>query len=354
MKKDIVSLIVPVYNTSKYLHKCLNSLVKQTYKNIEIIIVNDGSSDNSLDICQEYADFDSRIKIFSKSNEGLQQARKYGLLKISERSPYVMFVDSDDFMDVNAVQEAVNKMDDETDVVLFSYYRYSKLLKKTVQTDLEQVIYKDIFMEKYYKGFFGASTFPVQVWGKLYRKEIFNEVKFYTNFMGEDLCINLQALPKARKMVVVNKPLYYYRFGGGSSKFNPNFIDDYSVIKKIQNDCAKIFNIDEDCYRLINIESSNVFFTFVKSYLSSISDYSQIDYDYIIKKYNGYSFINDAVEYFKDKNLDEIITVDKNKKHVELLCDFDVRKYIDYIVNEIQVENKSIKGKVKRIIKNFI
>lgn len=354
MNKEMVSIIVPVYNTSKYLPKCLDSLINQTYKNIEIIIVNDGSTDNSLDICQECANFDNRIKIFNKVNGGLQQARKFGLSKISTNSSYIMFVDSDDFLEVKAVEESIKMMDDETDVVLFCFYQYSKLLKKVFHLELEPVITHDVFMNKYYKGFFGALAFPVQAWGKLYRKELFDGVEFYNNFMGEDLCINLQTLPKARKMVVLSKPLYYYRFGGGSSKFNSRLIEDYAIIKKVQSEAVKKYGLNEDCYRLINTETANVFFTFVKSYLLTISDYSQIDYEFINKCYNDYSYISDAVEYFENKDINELVKIDNNRKHVELLCTFDAQKYVDYIINEIRIENRSIKNKIIRIIKSVI
>lgn len=354
MKKKTVSIIVPVYNTSKYLPKCLDSLVKQTYQNLEIIIVNDGSTDNSLDICNEYVKNDNRIKVFSKINEGAQQARKFGLSKVSESSHYVMFVDSDDFLSYEAVKEAINNMDDETDVVIFSFYQYSKLINRVCQIDLDHVIYCDEFIKKYYKGFFGALVFPVQVWGKLYRKELFDGIVFYNNFMGDDLCVNLQVLPKARKMVVLNKPLYYYRFGGGTSKFNPRFLEDYSIIKKVQNECAEHYNVEEDCYRLINVETANVFYTYVKSYLYSLNDFSKIDYNFIDSSFKSYDYIKDAVEFLKEKDVNKVAKSESNIKHVILLCNFDAERYANYVIEEIEKEKKSIKYNVKKIIKSII
>ena len=91
-----ISIIVPVYNVSKYLKRSLDSLINQTLKDLEIIIVNDGSTDNSLDICQEYASLDNRIKVISKENGGLSSARNYGLRYVT--SDYVAFIDSDDYV----------------------------------------------------------------------------------------------------------------------------------------------------------------------------------------------------------------------------------------------------------------
>lgn len=354
MEEKMVSIIVPVYNTSKYLPKCLDSLVKQTYQNIEIIIVNDGSTDSSLELCQQYADNDNRIKLYSKKNEGLQLARKSGLSKVSQNSQFIMFVDSDDFISLNAVEESLNHMDDDTDVVLFSFYQYSKLIKKVFEIEVESVILHEDFMSKYYKGFFGALAFPVQVWGKLYRKVLFDDIVFYSNFMGEDLCINLQVLPKARKMVALNRPLYYYRFGGGSSKFNTRFLEDYSIIKKVQNECAERYNIEEDGYRLIHVETANVFYTYIKSYLYCLDDFSKIDINFIDGSYKSYDYIKDAVEFLENKNVNTVAKSESNRKHVTLLCDFDAEQYANFVFEEIKKEKKSIKYKIKRLVKGII
>ena len=92
----LISVVLPVYNVENYLEKCLNSVVKQTYKNIEIIIVNDGSLDSSIDICNKYANKDSRIKVFTKPNGGLSDARNFGIKK--SMGEFITFIDSDDYV----------------------------------------------------------------------------------------------------------------------------------------------------------------------------------------------------------------------------------------------------------------
>lgn len=105
---DLISIIVPVYNVEKYLEHCLNSIINQTYKNLEIILVNDGSTDNSLEICESFKQKDSRIKIITKGNGGLSSARNEGL-KIAKGN-YISFVDSDDWIDADFIKALYNNL----------------------------------------------------------------------------------------------------------------------------------------------------------------------------------------------------------------------------------------------------
>ena len=118
-----VSIIVPVYNVEKYLCQCLESLVHQTLTDIEIICVNDGSTDNSLGILNKYAQLDSRIKVFSQKNQGVSSARNLGLEKVN--GEYITFVDSDDWIELNACEILYNTAQERnTDILLCSYYNY--------------------------------------------------------------------------------------------------------------------------------------------------------------------------------------------------------------------------------------
>ncbi len=118
LMKSKVSILIPVYNTSKYLSKCINSLINQTYKNIEIIAVNDGSTDNSKTLLEKFAEKDSRITVLSQENGGSSMARK----TVLEHSTgdYVMFVDSDDYLDRSTVQECMQSVKKATRIWLFS------------------------------------------------------------------------------------------------------------------------------------------------------------------------------------------------------------------------------------------
>src|SRR5690625_983787 len=133
LKMAKVSIIVPIYNTEKYLRECIESLQNQTYNNIEIILVDDGSIDNSLSISQEYANKDKRIILKSIKNSGVSTARNIGLNLVSGN--YIMFVDSDDWLEKNTVDVAVQKLKEtQSDIIIWSYFKnfYNKELRKSL------------------------------------------------------------------------------------------------------------------------------------------------------------------------------------------------------------------------------
>ena len=126
MGKELISIIVPVYNAEKYLQKCLDSILEQTYQNLEIIIVNDGSTDNSGQICHEYEQKDSRIIYMEKENGGVSDTRNTGLDRMT--GSYVTFVDSDDWLEPNYVQFLYEKLiEHQADIVVGNYTRFSFL-----------------------------------------------------------------------------------------------------------------------------------------------------------------------------------------------------------------------------------
>ena len=183
-----ISIIVPVYNTEKYLNKCLDSLVNQTYKNIEIICVNDESPDNSLSILEEYAKKDSRVRVINKKNAGASEARNTGLSEAS--GEYIMFLDSDDWIETDTCMIALDNMKKHNvDVVMWPYLREyaDKSIKKVIYT--EDVLFEtEEDIKKLHISFAG----PVEaflknpenadalstVWGKLYKKSVIADTKF--------------------------------------------------------------------------------------------------------------------------------------------------------------------------------
>ena len=121
--QELVSVIIPVYNVEKYLSKCLDSIVNQTYNNLQIILVNDGTKDNSLEICQNYQNKDSRIQVINKENGGLSSARNKGLEYAEGK--YCLFVDSDDYVELDLIESAVSKMEEvNADMVVFGFERF--------------------------------------------------------------------------------------------------------------------------------------------------------------------------------------------------------------------------------------
>lgn len=198
--KDLVSVIVPVYNAEKYLVKCLESIVNQTYKNLEIILVNDGSKDNSLSICQEYAKRDARITVFDKTNGGVSSSRNFGIDLSS--GEYVCFFDSDDYVEISFIEKLVNKIGDN-DVCIGGYVaeNYNEegglTTKEEVLLDIERI--DDNFPLQNHKKLFALS---MSLWNKLYRLSLIKE-----NFLrfdekvsfGEDGLFNADFFLLAKK-----------------------------------------------------------------------------------------------------------------------------------------------------------
>ena len=179
MENSLVSVIVPVYNVEKYLKDCLESIINQTYKNIEIILVDDGSKDNSGKICDEFANLDNRIKVIHKENGGLSDARNFGLN--NAHGEWVMFIDSDDYIDITMIDKLIKASFDKELVMcrmlkIYSDGSTSLFYETTLQHlcatpyDLSYVIHDKIHFEK--DGKFVTDCIHCGVWRAIYKRSI--------------------------------------------------------------------------------------------------------------------------------------------------------------------------------------
>ncbi|MGO5130140.1 glycosyltransferase family 2 protein [Mitsuokella jalaludinii] len=228
-----VSIIVPVYKVEKYLSECLDSIIEQTYKNIEIIIVDDGSPDLCPKICDNYAVKDYRIKVIHQDNQGLSGARNIGIQHAT--GDYVVFVDSDDKLKNDFIDKLLKLLiDTKADVAccnfLFSYPQYDKINKIKIKGTLsnDEII-----------NFYTANRTPLflnVVWNKLYKRNLFypyGPLKFKTNRLQEDNFFICDLLDNIQTISIIDMPLYYYRQRSGSimsnlsSKFIHDTIDSY-------------------------------------------------------------------------------------------------------------------------------
>ena len=215
-----ITVIVPVYNVENYLNKCLDSLINQTYKNLEIIVINDGSTDNSGIICQEYAQKDNRIIYIEKENGGLSDARNVGLDKMT--GSYVTFIDSDDWVEPDYVEVLYNKLIEyQADIAIGNYYSYN---------EDEAMYYFRINGESYYEKLYdNISIFEnlydskqmksfslISAWGKLYKAKLFDDIRFDKGKLGEDGYINQKLYLLVQKVIYINQGLYAYRQRSGS------------------------------------------------------------------------------------------------------------------------------------------
>ena len=215
-----ITVIVPVYNVENYLEKCLDSLINQTYKNLEIIVINDASTDNSGEICQEYAQKDNRIVYIEKENGGLSDARNVGLDKMT--GSYVTFIDSDDWVELDYVEILYKKIIEyQADISVGNYYSYN---------EDEETYYFHIYGDSYYeKVYDNISIFEnlyesqemksfalISAWGKLYKAKLFDYLRFDKGKLGEDGYFNQKMYLSVNKVVYLNKGLYAYRQRSGS------------------------------------------------------------------------------------------------------------------------------------------
>lgn len=198
--EELISIIIPVYNVEKYIEKCIHSVMEQTYKNIEIIMINDGSTDNCGKICDEYAKKDNRIKVIHQKNEGVSSARNKGIRECTGK--YIGFVDGDDIIDTDMFEklyESITK--NESDLAICNYYPNKDFCGVDEIIDIETAL--DLILDKdKYKGF---------VVNKLYKKSILKDQKFDEKIdICEDLIFNCQYIIKCCKCSIVNEKLYNY------------------------------------------------------------------------------------------------------------------------------------------------
>ncbi|WP_314434304.1 glycosyltransferase [uncultured Streptococcus sp.] len=215
-----ITVIVPVYNVEHYLNKCLDSLINQTYKNLEIIVINDGSTDNSGIICQEYAQKDSRIIYIEKENGGLSDARNAGLDRMT--SSYVTFVDSDDWIEQDYVEVLYNKLTEyQADVSVGNYYSYNEdegmyYFHINGGSYCEKVFDNVSIFENLYESQEMKSFALISAWGKLYKASLFDYIRFDKGKLGEDGYMNQKLYLLVQKVIYINQGLYAYRQRSGS------------------------------------------------------------------------------------------------------------------------------------------
>lgn len=229
--EELISVIVPIYNVYDYLEKCIESIIHQTYSNLEIILVDDGSDDGCSIICDEYRKLDNRIKVIHKKNEGLSSARNAGL-DIATGS-LISFVDSDDYLELNMLEELKKNMDKyHSDISVCDFYTVRDGIKKGHNfLDNEFVVSgkdKYILLENQYR------ILTVYAWNKLYKRELFNSIRYPHGKLYENSYIICDILNSAKKVSYIIKPLYNYvcRIGSIVNSFSINHFDNISSIEK--------------------------------------------------------------------------------------------------------------------------
>ena len=218
MKEELISVVVPIYIVEKYLRLCLDSLLMQTYTNFEVLMINDGSPDDSANICKEYLAKDRRFQYFEKENGGLSDARNYGIEH--SKGEYITFVDSDDWLKETFLEdlyEAITRTG--ADIALSTYIIYDDF----------QSVYNIPVIGEYYERIWMSDEFIRELpqlemkdnsystsWAKLFKKELFCTIRFPKGKLIEDTRTNIKLFLESSRLVYINKCLYFYRIRGGS------------------------------------------------------------------------------------------------------------------------------------------
>ncbi|MCI8949845.1 MAG: glycosyltransferase [Lachnospiraceae bacterium] len=219
-QEDLISVIVPVYNVERYIRKCLDSILGQTYSNIEVICVDDCSTDFSGRICDEYAEKHSRLKVIHKrENGGLSEARNTGM--DFAKGVYISFIDSDDWVDqtfIECLYEGIKQ--NHADMAQCSYANVTNdcfpLHKDPLLDDNKVLTGKQALMELYSESSVYASVVYTVVWNKLYKRELVSGLKFPEGRMYEDQFFTYKCFQHAKKICVISEKLYCYRESGNS------------------------------------------------------------------------------------------------------------------------------------------
>lgn len=222
-----ISIIVPVYNVEKYLKKCIDSIISQTYKNIEIILIDDGSTDKSGEICDEYASNDNRIIVVHKENGGLSSARNAGI--DMAQGKYLGFVDSDDYIEKDMYETLYkNLVDNDADISvcgIFNCYngnQYIECSEKTFMLLDPKAALSEVLIGK---------RFSVPACNKIYNRNLFNDMRYPVGKLSEDAFITPTLISNSKRVVVDTTPKYYYVHRKGSITSSYFKMKDFDVVE---------------------------------------------------------------------------------------------------------------------------
>lgn len=295
-----ISIVIPVYNVEKYLQECVDSIVKQSYKNIEIILVDDGSKDNSPKLCDELAKTDDRIKVIHKENGGLSSARNAGMKVIT--GDYFVFLDSDDYWtDLDFLKKIVNdKLIMNPDIIIFGYSKDKKLLEEyTRNKDLENQINCDTKKETFRQLILNDKLHS-SACNKLFSSNLLNENTFFIEgICSEDIDWIARMIILANKIMYYDDYIYFYRENENSithSITRKNIIDLVGQIKRVVAYSEKIKN--EDYYEWYMNYCAYQYITFLNNVVTIDK---KEDISGVVEEMKSYTYL---LNYHNNKKVD--------------------------------------------------
>lgn len=337
----LVSIVVPIYNVEKYIDKCIDSIINQSYNNLEIILVNDGSPDRSVEICNQYAEKDSRIKVINKDNGGLSDARNKGIDNAS--GDYIVFVDGDDYIEILTIEKAIQAMHEEdADIVIWSYLAEHVDKNEIVQ---KTEVYKSDD-STYSKNNINQINLTIDkvnligyAWNKMYKLDIIrnNDLYFLKGIsLVEDMLFNSVALKHCDKIVFISDSLTHY-MQRPRETLGAQFYENYFDLKiraiKALSLLFEHWKIDIDDK---NVILSSMGFNIVKSNIKKISTNGQFSYSKKIL------YLDD---FIKNKNVKKIIKDFEIKTSKDRLLSFLIKNKMKntliFVYNKIAIDKEN-------------
>ncbi|HRP90513.1 MAG TPA: glycosyltransferase family 2 protein [Edaphocola sp.] len=348
MKDILVSVIIPVYNGEQYLKQCLNSVLQQTHQNLEIIIINDKSPDNSQAIIDQFAKLDNRIiSIVNKENKrafvrhsGIEMAK----------GEFLLFLDQDDWLTKDAIQLLLHKIVAENADVVYGVTisvldKYGIIKRNNGNSCLKEIqtqsISKPELFEKTYISYFGKNILRPSLLGNLYRKEVFERAHFISRpsaLSSADLLLNLWVHPYLNKVCFVEDTVLYYRWGGMTNKASPNYLPNMKKVFAIKMDAIQEFKYSK-AIPYVKIELANIFYSHFLMLLQHskmgkedlknlISE--ELDTDWYVEAFNEME--EGRALLIKEKKIDEI-TEQIWSNYLKSKTNLKIKKFISKLLN---------------------
>ena len=292
---DLISIIVPIFNAEAYLQECIECILNQTHHNLEIILINDGSEDSSLDICNHYQKIDGRIKIISnRKNLGVAAARNMGIRSAS--GLYIGFVDADDLIDKTMYEvllELINKQ--QADLCTQAIFTIRKDRRNTFPSNLisQHKALKNLLLLK----------FPTSVWAYLYPKQIIEDLWFNESvYFFEDLEYNFRVLLRCNRIALCRQPLYIYRENKDSTNkqtISQRRLSSLYIPKLIEEACQRQSHLGQRLRKYLTFTKSHLLVSAILSFMKSDKfEENRMIFYLEIKKSLGESFVEVLTSYY--------------------------------------------------------
>ena len=315
MNKPLVSIVLPVYNVEKYLNRCIETIANQTYKNIEILLIDDGSTDRSGKLCDCWRDSDNRIKVIHKINQGLGMARNTGI--DYAQGKYICFFDSDDYIEINTIEECVNKMESEnSDIICFGLNEIDKkgnikkvFIPKTKldfyeNRDVQNILVPEIIGPNQETG--ESANLRLSAWSFMYSSVLIHNINFRfvseRGIISEDVYSLLELFSRVQKASIIRKA--FYNYCDNESSLSRVFRNDrYNKIKRFYFEvtelCKRLEYSSEVCKRLDGIYLSFAIAALKQVIESDLSLGNKIEY---VKSIVEDDLLGKVLSNFNDTN----------------------------------------------------